>query len=167
MSAPLLAPIIAPRVMRLTIVSRDRQGGIIAPATKKNHATIIRTRGRHGLPALIPSEQFQVWEKGALDACVAAGLAQRYKLEKNGKLRVAHRWLPWPAVDYPVNCRAVICRQANIGDAVGYYQAIGDWLQAAGVVVDDKWIVSWDGSRMTKDAAAPRVEIELREVVDE
>ena len=54
-----------------------------------------------------------------------------------------------------------------IGDAVGYYQAVADWLELAGALVNDKWIVSWDGSGMRKDQACPRVEVTLTEVFDE
>lgn len=167
MAAPLFAPIIEPRVCRVTIVSRDGQGGVIAPATKKNSATIVRAHGSRGIPILLPSEQYQAWEQGALAAFEGARMIEGAWAKKaNGKRQRVYRWLPWPAIDYPVNCRALIYRQANVGDAVGYYQAIGDWLQKAGAVVNDKWIVSWDGTRLRKDSQAPRIEIELTEVLD-
>jgi Holliday junction resolvase RusA-like endonuclease len=40
-------------------------------------------------------------------------------------------------------------------------QALADTLEAAGVVPDDKYIAAWDGSRLLKDAADPRVEVTL------
>lgn len=161
MAAPLFAGAIEPRVVRLTIVARDTEGRLLHPVTKKNSAQIIPGR-KFG--ALLPSEAYQVWSAGALRAFREAGMAERYRATVRGKLRTLFRWLPWPAIDYPVNCRALIYRHAATGDAVGYYQAIGDWLQLAGAVADDKHIVSWDGSRLWKDPQRPRVEVELTEV---
>jgi hypothetical protein len=64
-------------------------------------------------------------------------------------------------IDYPVNCRALFYRDANRGDAVGLYQGLADVLEHGGVVTNDKYLVSWDGSRLLKDSARPRVEVEL------
>jgi len=63
----------------------------------------------------------------------------------------------------PVNVGAIFYRQTACGDAVGYYQALADWLEGAGVVENDRWITSWDGSRMRKDSANPRVDVEISE----
>lgn len=164
MAAPLFAGAIEPRVMRLTLVARDKEGRLLPPVTKKNSAQIIPGR-KFG--ALLPSEAYQTWSAGALKVFRDAEMVERYRASVKGKLRTLHRWLPWPAIDYQVNCRALVYRHALIGDAVGYYQAIGDWLELAGAVANDKWIVSWDGSRLLKDPDRPRVEIELREVIDE
>jgi len=40
-------------------------------------------------------------------------------------------------------------------------QAVADALEHAGVVVNDRLIVSWDGSRLSKDAVRRRVELEV------
>ena len=61
----------------------------------------------------------------------------------------------------PVNCAALFYRDALRGDAVGFYQGLADVLEKAGIVENDKFIVSWDGSRLRKDAARPRVELVL------
>jgi hypothetical protein len=63
-----------------------------------------------------------------------------------------------------VNCRAIFYRDAERGDAVGYYQALADALEEAGIVKNDRLIVSWDGSRLSKDAANPRIEVVLEGV---
>jgi len=111
------------------------------PRTKKNHGRRVwapkQQRAVH-----VPSEAYEAW--------CAVALMQIPK-----SLR-----LP----DQPYNCRALIYRTRSAGDAVGYYQAIADMLQAAGVVSDDKWIVSWDGSRLRKDARNPRVELVIETV---
>ncbi|CAB4184742.1 hypothetical protein UFOVP1122_28 [uncultured Caudovirales phage] len=125
--------------MRLTIISRGADG-IIPPRTKKTSGRIVRC-GK--FPKLLPSKAFEEWQAGAvgdLRKCVSR------------------------AVDYPVNCNASIYRDALRGDAVGFYQAIADLLEVAGVVLNDRLIVSWDGSRLLKDAKLPRVEVELTPV---
>ncbi len=43
-------------------------------------------------------------------------------------------------------------------------EGLADILEAAGIVEDDKWIVSWDGSRLEVDHKRPRVEVELSTV---
>jgi len=61
----------------------------------------------------------------------------------------------------PVNCAAIFYRDALRGDAVGYYQGLADVLEYYRIVEDDRFIVSWDGSRLEKDAKNPRVEVTL------
>ena len=107
------------------------------PRTKKNHSRIVRYGGKAGI---LPSEAYMEWEANGLKTC-----------KIKGRKGLAE----------PLNVRATIYRATLTGDAVGYYQAIGDFLQKAGVVVDDKWLVSWDGTRLDKDAASPRVELTL------
>jgi Holliday junction resolvase RusA-like endonuclease len=111
-----------------------------APRTKKNSGEIWRPRG--GGVRYVASAAYRRWESAALP-----------------QLRSA--WAGRPAIDYPVNVRAVFYREANIGDAVGYYQALADALEKAGVLVNDRFIVSWDGTRMSKDAARPRIECRI------
>lgn len=67
----------------------------------------------------------------------------------------------------PLNCAAIFYRDANRGDAVGYYQWLADALESAGVLSNDKWIVQWDGSRLAKDAKRPRIEVTLTALVGE
>lgn len=60
----------------------------------------------------------------------------------------------------PVEVKATVYREKNIGDLCGFLQAIGDALEGT-VIENDRQIASWDGSRLLKDAANPRVEIEI------
>lgn len=108
------------------------------PRTKKNHGRIVKVRGR---PIMLPSKQYEEFEKA-------------FVLQVRGRVAGA-------PLEQPVNCAAVFYRDANRGDAVGYYQALADAMEKAGVVRNDSFIVSWDGSRMDKDAANPRIEITL------
>lgn len=108
------------------------------PRTKKNSSRIVRA-GRFN--KILPSEAYLEWNEEA-----------QFQL-----IPVRNRG----TIQGPVNCAALIYREKLIGDAVGFYQAIADTLQDARVVHDDYLIVSWDGSRILKDANNPRVEITL------
>jgi Holliday junction resolvase RusA-like endonuclease len=116
------------------------------PRTKKNSGRII-PRGQHHI--ILPSEAWETWRDMALP----------WLRREMARLRLA-------PMAHPVNCLALFYRDANRGDAVGYYQGLADVLEKAGVVVNDKWIVSWDGSRLMKDASRPRVELELTSAED-
>ena len=52
-------------------------------------------------------------------------------------------------------------KNSRVHDAVGYYQALADALESAGVLSNDKWITQWDGSRLAKDAERSRIEVTL------
>lgn len=108
-----------------------------------------------GRPRIFPSKKWREWIRDA-------------------RIRFATT-SPFEIIDYPVNCEAIFYRERNAGDAVGYYQGLADFLEIclfcrkkkcscrarATVMEDDKWIVSWNGSRMEKDKDNPRVEVAL------
>ena len=124
--------------LRVTLISRDGDGAIVPPRTKKNHGQIIHVKGR---PVMMPSPEYRAWESGCKRAAVYDRTA--------------------PAIAHEVNCCALIYREVRTGDAVGYYQAIADTLEHLGIVQNDRLIVSWDGTRMLKDPDNPRVEVTL------
>jgi Holliday junction resolvase RusA-like endonuclease len=50
-------------------------------------------------------------------------------------------------------------------DLINLEEATADILEAAGIIINDRNIVGWDGSRIAGvDAKNPRVEIEIEEV---
>jgi Holliday junction resolvase RusA-like endonuclease len=110
-----------------------------APRTKKTSNRILQF-GK--FKKIVPSEQYIRWQASAVP-----------------QMRVA--WAGRVAVNYPVNVRAVFYRDANRGDLIGYMQALADALQTARVLEDDRFVVSWDGTRMRVDRKRPRVEIEI------
>lgn len=61
----------------------------------------------------------------------------------------------------PVNCTALFYRANDSGDVHGFYQGLADVLEEGGVLPDDKWIKSWDGSQLLIDRGCPRIEITL------
>ncbi len=116
----------------------------VTPRTKKNSRVHAKVRGR---TVPLPSGAYK---KMARDVLVWA----QEKVIKG-------RWAWWLDLQQPLNCAAIFYRDANRGDAVGYYQALADALEAAGIVSNDKWITQWDGSRLAKDADRPRIEVTL------
>lgn len=108
-----------------------------APRTKKNSPDIIRVRGRR---MVIPSSAFRAYE----EACL-------------WQLRSWRR----PPIDGWVGCAAIFYRDRDVGDLNNFTSALADILEKAGVLVNDRLIRSWDGSRLEKDAARPRVELLL------
>lgn len=135
-----------------------------APRTKKNSSRVVTIpkKGarrcalcghRPGFPKLLPSEAHEDWFDEAMQQ--APGIVSE----------LGRRGVELPLVAL-VNVRALFYRERDTGDACGFYQALGDWLQAAGILQDDRLIESWDGSRRLKDAADPRIEVWI-EVVEE
>lgn len=125
-----------------------------APRTKKNHPVLVPARGKHGQPIqkLLPSEAYRAWN----------AIAQIRLLPVRQEV-----WRTHPeGLAMPLNCKALFYRDAERGDANGYYQGLADALQEAGVVKDDVWIRQWDGSRLLKDRDNPRIEVTLEELVD-
>ena len=125
-----------------------------APRTKKTSNRVVRvgTRGRcpvckqqiGGRPLVLPSEAWEAWRDANLPW-----------------LRQAAAKIGACPLRVPVNCAAIFFRDAARGDAVGYYQGLADLLQEAGVVIDDRWIETWDGSRIQVDHDRPRTEVTL------
>lgn len=128
-----------------------------APRTKKNHGRRVYSFKRKRT-FQVPSEAQEQW-------AIAAAR----------ELRSA--WAGRSPLAGPVQVRALIYREADTGDLLGYEEAIADVLEAptkrtsdfgrlmkASVIVNDKQIVSWDGSRPLKDAEHPRIELEITEL---
>lgn len=115
-----------------------------APRTKKNSLR-RKWSWKQKRTMSVPSEAYEKWEDAALP-----------------QLRIARAGrAPITAL---VNVKATFYRDADRGDAVGYYQALADALEKAGVLENDRQIVSWDGSRLAKDAKSPRVEVVIEEM---
>ena len=114
-----------------------------APRTKKTSNRLVPVRGRQ---FVLPSKAWVKWRDSLTFRC-------------------AGKMLPYSSpIKEPVNCAAIFYRDALRGDAVGYYQGLADVLEYYRIVDDDKYLVSWDGSRLEKDAKNPRVEVTLESV---
>jgi hypothetical protein len=141
-----------------------------APRTKKTSNQIVgigprcSVCGKSRYQNVQPSEAFREWFATALT----------YAPYLRNSLLDAGIELPmWE----PVSVAALFYRDRAIGDPVGYYQALADWLQAprefrsrktgritqrrngAGIIEDDRQIQHWDGSRLLIDRESPRIEL--------
>ena len=114
-----------------------------APRTKKNHGRRIWSR-RLNRAVHLPSEAHEEWHDATL-VQLAPLVAARAGLPIRGVVHVC----------------ALFYRHAIVGDLVGFEQALGDLLEHAGIIGNDRQIVSWDGTRLLKDAARPRIEVRI------
>lgn len=140
-----------------------------APRTKKTSNRIVQIKGKNGargFTKILPSEAHEDWFKVAMTYAPAI----RQQLVKSGAV------LPLSGF---IEVSATFYRERDSGDLLGYMQAIADWMQApktndqgklvrkgAGIICDDVQIRSWDGTRLSKDAACPRIEVAFRVVAD-
>lgn len=131
------------RRLFLTVVARDRENLIIPPRTKKNSPIPITLK--NGRQIILPSSDFKKWERAATRSMLLCFSEMR----QQGLMGIG---------DY-VNVEAKIYRQINLGDTVGFQQAIGDWLESSGVLLNDRQIESWDGTERLKDKDLPRIEL--------
>ena len=127
------------------------------PRTKKTSPQIVQAMGR---AVLVPSEAHKKWFRVAM---MSAPII---------RTRLIDQGIPLPLRN-EVSIAALFYRERNTGDAVGYYQALGDYIQAprhrngkttrhgAGIIEDDRQIRDWDASRLLKDAANPRIEVTM------
>lgn len=132
-------------VLRGAVRSKKTSQRIVTIPTKgsrKCHAC----GGLRGFHKILPSEAHERWHKAAMAECwqIKAILAQRGVV------------LP---IAGPVNVEAIFYQDANRSDATGLYESLADLLQDALIIVNDKQIESWDGSRRRVDKANPRVEV--------
>lgn len=111
------------------------------PITKKNSQQILVNK-RNGRPMIFPSKQFKAYEKVALAAL--------------GGPRHA------PLFTGDIAVRVSYYLQDNRRpDLLNLLQATADILEAAGVIANDRDIISFDGSRIMGKSPEPRAEIEI------
>lgn len=128
------------------------------PRTKKTHNRIARFGKDRQFTKILPSKEHELWHKLAMQQAPLI----RAQLIRDG----IH--LP---ISEAVGVKALFYREANTGDLTGYMQALGDFLQesrqrkgktvrsGAGVILDDRQICSWDGTRNLIDRRNPRIEV--------
>ena len=119
-----------------------------APRSKGNSTMLVRA-GKSGRPVQLQSKQYRRWYASA--AAQALAVKMRLRLDHGVTLPIAQ----------PVRVAAVFYRDRASGDLDNYEKGLGDFLQRCGFVANDRLIASWDGSRLDKDAAKPRVEVTL------
>lgn len=111
------------------------------PATKKNSQV---ARCVNGKPVVLQSKAYRAYEKMALKALLACPRAEF-----------------WGPVTVTVNYWLKDNRRPDLNNLMA---ATADILEKAGVIPNDREIVSWDGSRIMGVSPDPRVEITIRAV---
>lgn len=157
------------------------------PRTKKTSSRVLyvgtRCRGcRRGLlPIVMPSEAYEEFEDKvapALQRAWAGRELARVECSRcKGKGRKAGKkccgCLGAGRRAQPIACavlvEAVWYRQKNLGDLAGFIQALGDVLEAAGIIDNDRLIAGWPmprdgGLPLRKDAKRPRIELVITAV---
>jgi hypothetical protein len=147
------------------------------PRTKKTHnETFLVGFGKHGagvrrwLQGIISLPEKHL-VRAVLSRCRVGPSKQYRKWLKDAPFTLHPPIDPLPLLAQPWHCKATFFRARRTGDLLGYEQALADWLQDKNlsstrgvklhVLPDDKWIESWDGSRLEIDREKPRVEVEL------
>ena len=115
------------------------------PRTKKNSGRIFRRAD--ATPFVMPSATSVAWARLAIPQLV-------------------RQWIGRATLTGPIHLRAVIYRKARTGDLTNYLEAVGDALQAAGVIENDRLIVAID-ALLGYDKANPRVELRLAPMADQ
>ena len=111
------------------------------PATKKNSQV---ARCVNGKPVVLQSKAYRAYEKMALKSLLACP-----RVEFSGPVAVTvNYWL----------------KDNRRPDLNNLMAATADILEKAGVILNDREIVSWDGSRIVGVSPDPRVEITIRAV---
>jgi len=127
------------------------------PRTKKTSNQGVRTgrvcpvcKLRSGAIRVFPSKAWRKWvEKALVTVTTSNG---------NRDLRSIQ---PGALPDQPYQCEAIFYRDADRGDLIGFEQGLADFLEKREIITNDKWIRSWDGSRLDIDRAQPRVELTI------
>jgi hypothetical protein len=121
-----------------------------APRTKKNHGKRISRYKRlksgilKRLTLTVPSDAHEAWHASA-------------QIQLNqAKAKWGRDAFP---ILVPVHVSAIFWRHANVGDLVGYEQALGDLLEHAGIIGNDKQIYSWDGSVLNTNPQNPGISL--------
>lgn len=151
------------------------------PRTKKTSSRIVRFGKNKEFIKILPSEAFQQWFH---DAMVLEPHIRNLALYNGIKLPLTNNvhvtalfyrdaytgdllgyeqaladWLQSPVIRWYDHGNHVPAKGRNDAQmkALGYLpKKVRD---GAGIVVDDKQITSWDGSRLAKDEARPRIEV--------
>jgi len=113
--------------------------------SKKNSKipTIIGGKEKPRRAIILPSNAYKKWEKEALPEI---------------KAQYPHT----EPIISDVHVKAVAYIRGVLPDLSGMTESVGDCLEKAEVIANDKQIKSWDGSRVLRDKDNPRTEVEIK-----
>jgi Holliday junction resolvase RusA-like endonuclease len=128
------------------------------PATKKNSPRMFRNR-RTGTSFPMPSKASADWTESAVAQLAATWGRSSHVTAIDSRRGIVT--MGYGPIQCGVSVKALVYRARAVGDLDNYLTCVGDALQKAGVIVNDKQIESWDHSRKLIDRARPRVEVEV------
>lgn len=133
--------------------------GVVIPV-KKDGRPVFGKDGKPKMRAMMfPAEEWREWVKDARIR-YEAGLITFY--QKRALLVMDGATTEWVPLGAPLNCRALVyLGNRQHGDTLGYLQGLADLLEARRVVENDRFLVTWDGSRCVHDGSVPRVDVTL------
>ena len=119
---------------------------LILPDSIRSKKNSKRIFGRGRFKKVLPSDAYMEWEEEARRAIVLQLPA----------------WYLAPTTKN-VSIKATIYYKGQRPDLSGCFESIGDCLESV-VYVNDKQIVSWDGSRLYHDLKNPRTEVIIESI---
>lgn len=115
------------------------------PRTKKNSPQVVPGAR---FPRVLPSKAYRTWHA-----------EQRVRFDAQLRALQASARVP---IGRPVWLKAIFYRDRNgVGDLTNFESGLEDFLQDVGVLVNDRFVRSKDGSRLEVDRARPRIEVTL------
>lgn len=119
------------------------------PSTKKTSQKIARRR-RTRTPFILPSDAYRAAVRTAVP-------------EIHLQVLALGGFDPLGSKKQPLHVEAIFCLgKKQVPDLSGLIEACGDILQTSGLISNDYWILSWDGSRRERDPENPRTVVTVR-----
>jgi Holliday junction resolvase RusA-like endonuclease len=121
---------------------------ILGPPRTKNTGDIVPVPGTRRF-RVIPSKNYRAWFKQAKQQVPFLRQQLATQLPIRGRVEVTAIWY----------------RDRNVGDEDNFKKGLGDFLERSGILANDKQIHWGGGCRLDKDAARPRIEVAITELV--
>lgn len=119
---------------------------LILPGSIRSKKNSKRIYGRGRFKKILSSEAYLEWEDRAR-LSVVLQLPPKYRRPTTK----------------PVSIKALIYYKGQRPDLSGCFESIGDCLESV-VYVNDRQIISWDGSRLYHDLKNPRTEVTIEKL---
>lgn len=135
---------------------------------KKNRQKIGDVKLRDGTgrtrKVMIRSEVWVAWARGASQTIKRSVLGPPPWPDDQAFI-TGEYWRLYPAL-WPTESVSVAAvyhppRQGGVLDLSGMLESVGDMLEMAGVITNDRQVESWDGSRIRARSDEPRLELQV------
>lgn len=165
--------------VRFTLAGRNSAGEVVPPRTKKNHPQLIP---RLDFAVIVPSAAYQEWFAAVLRSRKGSPIVAHPITDRVSITAIVYRdrevgdWTGYmDGIADAIQAPMWRCSKKGCGRGKFYVKGSG-WCDCGeklkkvrdglGVILDDKQIVHWDGSRLRVDKLRPRVEVTIEVVRD-